>query len=130
MNKFTVLLKIVLLIVVALSVGVRPMFAQDMAKVAPSMAKVVLDNDKVRVFEVHVKAGEKLPMHSHPSSSLVIPITAGKTKTTLAGGKVMETEFKVGTPRWNDAVTHANEALTDIHVMVIELKDQKMMKKK
>ncbi len=116
--------------VIATCIIASPMFAQDMAKVASKNAKVVLDNDKVRIFEVQAKAGEKLPMHSHPSSSIVIPITWGKTKTTLADGKTMETEFKVGTPRWNDAVTHSNEALTDIHVMVIELKDQKMMKMK
>ncbi len=102
--------------------------AQDMAKVAPEKVKVVLDNDKVRVFDVQIKAGEKLPMHSHPSN-IVVPMNSAKVKTTLSDGKVMETEFKEGVPRWSDAVTHANEALSDLHVLVIELKDKKMMKK-
>ncbi len=129
MNKLTVLLKIVLLVVVALSVGARPMFAQDMAKVAPSMVKVVMENDKVRVLEVHVKSGEKLPMHSHPAH-VVIPMKSGKIRTTLADGKVMERESKQGEPIWGEPVTHSNEALMDIDVRVIELKDHKMMKKK
>ena len=111
-----------------LCVSVSLTLAQDMAKVAPGMVKVVLDNDKVKVFDVQVKAGEKLPMHSHPSN-LVIPFGSGKVKTTLADGKVMETEFKEGVPRWSEAVTHANEALSDIHVLVIELKEHKKMKK-
>ncbi len=128
MNKLTVLSKSVLL-VVAFCLAASPLFAQDMAKVAPKNVKVVLDNDKVRVFEVQFKAGEKLPMHSHPSS-IVIPITNGKVKTTMSDGKVKEVEFKVGDARWSDAVTHSNEAVTDNHVMVIELKDHMMMKKK
>lgn len=129
MKKQNVLLKIVLLGVVAGCVCTRPLLAQDMAKVAPGMVNVVLDNDKVRVFDVQVKAGEKLPMHSHPSN-LVIPLGTGKVKTTLADGKVVEAEFILGEPRWGEAVTHANEALTDIHVLVIELKEPPMKMKK
>ena len=130
MNTSTVLFKSMLLIVVALAFCASPLKAQDMAKVAPGMVKVVLDNDKVRIFDVQVKAGDKLPMHSHPSSNIVIPIVSGKTKTTLADGKVMETEFKVGEPRWNEAVTHSNEAITDLHVLVVELKEPPLKMKK
>jgi hypothetical protein len=50
--------------------------------------------------------------------------------STLSDGKVMDTEFKAGEARWSDKVTHANEALTDVHVLVIEIKEHnKMMKK-
>lgn len=129
MNKLTVLPKIVLLIVVALCVVSRPALAQDMAKVAPTMVKVVLDNDRVRVLDVQVKAGDKLPMHSHPAS-FVYSLNSGKVKTTLADGKTQEIEYKMGDARWREAEAHANEALTDMHVLVVELKDQKMMKKK
>ncbi len=129
MNKLTVIPKVVLMVVVMFCFVASPLFAQDMAKVASKNVKVVLDNDKVRVFDVQLKAGEKLPMHSHPSN-LVIPITNGKVKTTMSDGKVKEVEFKVGDARWSDAVTHSNEAVTDNHVMVIELKDHMMMKKK
>ncbi len=129
MKNLTVLLKSILLIAVAIVFTASTTRAQDMAKVAPKIAKVLLDNDKVRVFDVQVKAGEKLPMHSHPAN-IVVPLNSGKVKTTLSDGKVMETEFKAGEPRWSEAVTHANEAVTDNHVLVIEIKDQKMMKKK
>ena len=129
MNKTTVLLKMTLLIIVALGFVASQVLAQDMAKVASKNVKVVLDNDKVRVLDVQIKAGDKLPMHSHPAN-IVIPMNSGKVKTTLADGKVMEREFKQGEPIWSEAVTHSNEALTDNHVLVVELKDHKMMKKK
>lgn len=103
--------------------------AQDMAKVAPKMVKVVLDNDRVRALDVQLKAGEKIPMHSHPAG-FVYPMNNGKVKTTLADGKTQEAEFKIGQAIWREAETHANEAITDTHVLVVELKDRKAMKKK
>ena len=129
MKKLTVLFKSVVLIVVALCFAASTTVAQDMAKVAPKNVKVLLDNDRVRMLEVKLKAGEKIPMHSHPAF-VVYPMKSGKIKTTLSDGKVRDVENKMGEPRWSEAETHANEALTDTHALVIELKDQKMMKKK
>lgn len=129
MNKPTVVLQSVLLIALAFCLATSTTVAQDMAKVAANNVKVLLDNDKVRVLEVQFKAGEKLPMHSHPNY-VVYAMSAGKLKTTLADGKVVDTEDKAGEARWGEAVTHTNEALTDVHVLVIELKQSKMMKKK
>jgi quercetin dioxygenase-like cupin family protein len=129
MYKPTVLLQSVLLIALALCFATSTTVAQDMAKVAPDNVKVLLDNDKVRVLEVQFKTGEMLPMHSHPNHVLYAMI-AGKVKTTLADGKVVDTEVKAGMARWNEAVTHANEALTDGHVLLVEMKEQKSMKKK
>jgi quercetin dioxygenase-like cupin family protein len=100
-----------------------------MAKVAPKNVKVLLDNDKTRVLDVQFKAGEKLPMHSHPAY-ILYSFSDAKVKTTLDDGKVMDTEFKAGEARWSDKVIHANEALTDVHVLVIEIKDHKAMMKK
>lgn len=99
-----------------------------MAKVAADNVKVLLDNDKVRVLEVQFKAGEKLPMHSHPNH-ILYALVNGKVKTTLADGKVMDTEVKAGEAVWRGAVTHANEAITDGHVILVEMKEHKMMKK-
>jgi hypothetical protein len=43
-------------------------FAQDPVKTSPQCYKVLLENDQVRVLEYHLKAGEKEPMHLHPSA--------------------------------------------------------------
>lgn len=45
-----------------------PALAQDPTKVSQETHKVILENDRVRVLEVRVKAGEKVPTHSHPAN--------------------------------------------------------------
>lgn len=128
MKRLTILSQSICLFVLGLCIATATV-AQDMAKVDPEHVKVILDNDKVRMLDVQFKAGEKIPMHSHPGY-ILYSFAGGKTKTTLADGKMVDTEFKAGEARWNDAVTHANEAVTDIHVLVIEMKAHKTMKKK
>ncbi len=129
MNNRTVIYQGILVIALVLCFSAATTVGQDMAKVAPNNVKVLLDNDKTRVLDVQFKAGEKLPMHSHPAY-ILYSFSDAKIKTTLGDGKVMETEFKAGEARWSDRVTHANEALTDVHVLVIEIKERgKMMKK-
>ena len=100
--------------------------AQDMAQAAPKNAKVLLDNDQVRVIEVTVKPGETIPMHSHPAN-VVYFVTGGKTKTTLADGKVTETDHKAGDAIWSEPVTHSNKNVgtATTKALVIELKTAK-----
>ena len=50
------------------TIGMGVSRAQDPVKVAPGIYKVILENDHVRVLEVTLKPGEKVPMHSHPAS--------------------------------------------------------------
>jgi beta-alanine degradation protein BauB len=100
--------------------------AQDMAAVAPDTTKVLVDNAQVRVLEVNVKPGGKIPMHSHPGN-VVYFVSGGKTKTTSADGKVTETSHKAGDAIWSDAVTHSNENVgsTATKVIVVEVKSAK-----
>jgi beta-alanine degradation protein BauB len=100
--------------------------AQDMATVAPDTTKVLLDNAQVRVLEVNIKPGGKIPMHSHPGN-VVYFVNGGKTKTTLADGKVTETAHKPGEAIWSDSVTHSNENVgtAAAKVIVVEVKSAK-----
>ena len=129
MNKRTVLCPGILMTALVLCFSASSTVAQDIAKVAPGNVKVVMDNDKTRVLDVRFKAGEKLPVHSHPEH-IVYAFSDGRIKTTLGDGKATETEFKAGQALWSDKVTHANEALTDVHLLVIEIKDHNTMMKK
>jgi hypothetical protein len=129
MKKQTVLCQSTLLIALVMCFAPIATVAQDMAKVAPANVKLLLENNEVRVLDVQAKPGDKLPMHSHPGY-ILYSLSNAKIKTTLADGKVMDTEFKEGEARWSDKVTHANEAVTDVHVLVIEIKAHTMMKKK
>ena len=113
----------VLLVSVVLVVGPQTVMAQDLAKVAPNTTKVLLENDRVRVLEVHYKPGEKAAMHAHPAT-LLYPLSAGKLKSTTPDGKSTENEVSVGQANWIEAVTHATENVgtTDVRTLVIELK--------
>jgi len=124
MKKLTVLAVGILMVVSMLAITSSKAVAQDAAKVAPSMCKVLLENDRVRVLDFWLKPGDKLPMHSHPAA-ITYFVSGGKMKTTLPDGKVTEMEPKAGEARWADAVTHANENVgtTEAHVIVVELKE-------
>ena len=103
--------------------------AQDVMKVAPSLVKVLLENENVRVLDFNLKKGDMVPMHSHLNQTIYC-IASGKSKTGTPDGKSTETEFKVGEARWSGPITHSNEALTDLHVIVIEMKETAKMEKK
>lgn len=97
--------------------------AQDMVKVAPKNCTVVLENDHVRVTRVVIKAGEKLPMHSH-GANIVYALSSGKTKYTFPDGKTEERDIKAGTAVWSDSVTHSAENIgtTETRALVVEIK--------
>lgn len=113
-----------------LSFAARTASAQDPLKVAPEKQKLLLENDKVRVYEVLLEPGEKLPMHSHPPY-VVYFLSSFKMKTTTPDGKLTESEIKAGDARWSQPVTHANENVgtTDGRALVVELKEPMKMEK-
>src|SRR5881396_170461 len=71
----------ILVFVVILAAG--KVWAQDPVKVAPKNFKVVLENDHVRVLDFHSKAGDKIPMHSHPGYVAYSITGSGKTTFTF-----------------------------------------------
>lgn len=97
--------------------------AQDLAKTAGKNAKVVLDNDEVRVIELNMPAGAATGMHSH-ENHLVVFLTGGKAKQTNADGSVKEMERKPGEVVYAEPVTHdtVNESGKPVRTLVIELK--------
>lgn len=96
--------------------------AQDAVKTAPNNTKVVLENERVRVYEFWAKAGEKMAVHSHPDH-LAYATAGGKVKFTGADGKVTENEMKAGQAIWIPATTHSVEVVSgDVRIVVVELK--------
>ena len=123
MKNLAHLLTIVVVTTLVVAFAAKPAVAQDAAKVAGDVCKVILENDQVRVLDFWVKPGQKVAMHSHPAA-ITYFITTTKMKTTYADGKTTEQEGKAGEARWSDPVTHANENIgtTEGHVIVVELK--------
>jgi quercetin dioxygenase-like cupin family protein len=111
--------------------GARPVLAQDPVKVAPDKCKVLFENDVVRVYEFTLKPGEKMPMHSHPQTS-IYSLTDSKLTITVAGGKPESAEFKAGQAYYHGPVTHGgvNTGTTDTHLIITEIKGPHSMTQK
>jgi hypothetical protein len=115
------------LLAAPLLVSAPPAEAQDSMVVAPQFHKVLIDNDKVRVLEVTLKPGDKIPMHSHPGGYVSIALAPAKARFVNADGKSADREMKAHEPVWSDAVTHSaeNTGTTETKVIVVELKTAK-----
>ena len=98
--------------------------ARDMAVTAGKNAKVLLDNEKVRVLEVQLAPGASTGMHSH-GDNIVYYVTGGDAVQTMADGTTMERHTKAGEILWSEPVTHdsKNVGKAATKVLVIELKE-------
>jgi hypothetical protein len=124
MKRLTSLL-VTLLVPAFVLAGVTasPAMAQEKGKAIP---KVLLDNDKVRVFEIQFKPGDENT--SVPSSSfrVVRAVKGGTLMRNYVGGKTEKIEWKTGEVRLNEpskvAYTAKNIGKTDIELYVVVLK--------
>ena len=97
--------------------------AQDPAKTDSDKYSVVLENERVRVFEYKDKPGDRTTMHQHPDFVLYA-VSPFKRKLTFPDGKVVIRDFKAGEVIYMKAQKHIGENIgeTDTHVMIVELK--------
>ncbi len=112
------------LLLMGLVFSLSATMAQDPAKVTPKTHKVLFENERVRVLDVRVATGQKVPMHSHPGY-VVYALTPYKVKFTSPDGKATIVEGKAGEAGWRDAETHApeNVGTKELHVLNIEIKE-------
>lgn len=97
--------------------------AQDALQYGLRHLKLLAEDDKVRVLHYTPGKGDKTPLHSHPSTVLYV-IQGGKVRITTPDGKSVDGELKSGTVLLRPAVTHADEALDDLDVILVELKKE------
>ena len=57
----------------------------DLVTAEPEQAKVLLENERVRVLDVRVGVGQRQAMHSHPDH-LIYALSAYRVKHTAADG--------------------------------------------
>ncbi|GAB3369111.1 hypothetical protein GCM10027431_15630 [Lysobacter rhizosphaerae] len=97
--------------------------SQDLAMTAGKNAKVLLDNDKVRVIELVIPPGGKTGMHSH-GDNVVYYLADGDSSQTMADGTTKARHTKAGDTLWSGPVTHdtTNTGKTPAKALVIELK--------
>lgn len=109
---------------VAALVVMAPALAQDLAVSAGSQAKVLLDNDEVRVLELVTQPGAKTGVHSH-GDHFVYFVTDGVALQVDADGGSMRRPLKAGELMWSGPVTHDTENAGDaaVKTLIVELKD-------
>src|SRR5713226_1491192 len=99
--------------------------ARHILKVAPKSAKVIFENDVVRVIEITMRKGQRIPMHSH-NKGLSFSLNEGKIRSMNEEGKSRAFNVRKGEVSWSDAdgvETHAVENLGgDLQELWVEFK--------
>src|SRR5437764_14170755 len=95
--------------------------AQDVMQSHPRQLKVLAENSQVRVLRFAPTKGESTPMHSHPKT-VVYVVKGGKIRLTSSDGSSSVVELKTGETQLPAPVTHSDEALDDLEVILVELK--------
>ena len=98
--------------------------AQDAVKADSEPYSVVLENDHVRVLDIHYGPHAKGNMHSHPCSVTVF-LTDGTLRMTMPDGESRVASIKAGQTVWEDSGGHQPENLSDqpFHAIRTELKN-------
>jgi quercetin dioxygenase-like cupin family protein len=94
---------------------------QDAMKFGVKHLTILAEDDKVRVLRFAPSRGDRTPMHSHPASVAYV-VKGGRIRTTSPDGKSTETMLTPGETVIRPAVTHSDEALDDLEVILVELK--------
>ncbi len=96
----------------------------DMVQTSPNQARVLTENEHVRVVEYSVKPGEKDVWHTHPPRSSYV-VSGGKVKVYTENGEPKVSEVKTGTSSWaGHGAKHYVENVgdTDIKIILTEIK--------
>jgi oxalate decarboxylase/phosphoglucose isomerase-like protein (cupin superfamily) len=70
------------------------------------IAKVVFENEKVRVLHYHFESGQMDEMHGHPDSVQIVLMDT-KSEVTTPDGKTTTVEAKAGQVVWRPALQHS-----------------------
>ncbi len=97
----------------------------DAVNAAPNSHKILLENEKVRVIEVVIKAGEKEPMHHHKWPSIMIVDKATNLRYYDKENKTIDIYNNEARVEWMDPeLLHAVENISkkEYHAIRIEIK--------
>jgi beta-alanine degradation protein BauB len=96
----------------------------DMVQTSPNQARVLTENEHVRVVEYSVKPGEKDVWHTHPPRASYV-VSGGKVKVYSENGEPKISEVKTGASSWaGQGAKHYVENVgdTDIKIILTEIK--------
>lgn len=97
---------------------------------APAHHRILLENERVRVLETRIAAGDTVPLHTHRWSAVHHVMSWGDFVRRDAAGKIEvdtrgQPPVPTGTVRWSGPLgphTLENVGLVELHVVSVELK--------
>lgn len=96
-----------------------------------TVPRVLLENEKARVFEVRFRPGEE--HRSVPTSAFRVAraLSGGKMMRTYADGTTKHVEWKTGDVRFNEPskvpYSTRNVGETDVHLYIVEFKEPRQV---
>lgn len=115
--------RIALLLSVALSIPVGPAAgaAEDSILVNPSLYRVVLENDQVRVTELLAPAGSGAATHAQPAA-VMVSVAKARFEVTATDGEKSIIDLDPGQVEWIDPTEHGWHLLAgEAHVFFVEV---------
>jgi len=98
--------------------------AADPVASDPAHNRLLLENERVRVFETRLGPGEVSASHSHPDFVAYL-LTDARLELTPEGGEGKTVDLKAGAAAWNRAQTHTvgNQGSAEARILHVELKE-------
>jgi hypothetical protein len=99
--------------------------APDVRHVTPHLARIVLENDYVRIVDIRGDAGQKFDWHSHPPM-VGVRLGAGRSKVVNRDGSARLSDRHPGEVTWTGGSEHWDVVLFGIlHNLMIEIKPRR-----
>jgi len=96
----------------------------DFVESSPDKAKILLENEYVRVIEYSLKPGEKDSTHTHPPKMSYV-ISGGRLRIYPQNGNPFDAEEISGNAEWSDKVGQhyvENIGKTTVTILLTEIK--------
>jgi len=96
--------------------------SKDAVAVDPGHHNVIMENPRVRVFEVLAAPGDKSPMHTHPPL-VAVSMSKARLRMTTPDGKSTIFDLNPAQVIWMENVEHSWELLAgQVHLVAVEVK--------
>lgn len=103
----------------------RPVLAQssgDAVSVDPTVHRVILENEHLRIFDARAALGTKSPMHTHPPMVL-ISLGKSRFRMSLPDGQTTLFDLNPGEVHWIVGAHHGWDLLVgELHAIGVEIK--------
>jgi quercetin dioxygenase-like cupin family protein len=93
------------------------------SKEAAAVSRILLENPRLKIYEMHLAPRQKNEMHSHPAYVSYL-LTDARLRIEYADGTNEDRGYKAGEAGYRQAQQHTIENMgdEDVRIVIIELK--------